>query len=241
MSSIPQPQPGEPLYPDGSSARSAVIEVVAAGAVFIGLAHLAAGGIDLEPLMPSFLHGRERNVGAVFIAGAAAQIALVLIGSVIFRDMRRAVWNSLKFGTLPAWGAAIIAVSIHAATIAFIFLDEPARIFEQSYRNLLLSIAPAFDGWSQEVFFRGYVIYRLARGGLPYSAQIALSALLFAAIHIGYVGPDFLSFLWPMLGTAVLGAFFAWSALLARGELLPVVVCHAALIAVIQPWLALAR
>jgi hypothetical protein len=241
MSSIPQPKPGEPLHPDGSSATFAVIEVLAVGAAFIVLAHLAAAGLDLEALMPSFLNGRERNVGATFIVGAVAQIALVLVFSLAFSDMRRAVANSLKFGTVPAWGAAVIAMSIHATTIAFLFLDEPERIVEQSYRNLFLSVAPAFDGWSQEVFFRGYVIYRLARSGVAHWAQISLSALLFAAIHIGYVGPDFLSFLWPMLGTAVLGGFFAWSALLARGQLLPVVFCHALLIAIIQPWLALAR
>jgi hypothetical protein len=241
MSSIPQPAPGEPLYPDRSSAKFAVIEVLAVGAAFILLAHLAAASLKLEALMPSFLVGRERNVGASFLVGAVAQIALVLIFSLAFSDIRRALANSLKFGTVPAWGAALIAVSIHATTIAFLFLDEPGRIIEQSYRNLFLSIVPAFDGWSQEVFFRGYVIYRLARAGVAHWAQISLSAFLFAAIHIGYVGPDFLSFLWPMLGTAVLGGFFAWSALLARGQLLPVVFCHGALILIIQPWLALAQ
>lgn len=240
MSSIPRPEQGEPLYPDGSSAASAVIEVAALGAAFIVLAHLAAASVNLEAIMPSFLNGAEREVGATFIAGAATQIALVLVFSLLFSDLRRAIGNSLKYGTIPAWGVALIAVSIHAATIAFFFLDEPGRIFEQSNRNLLLSIAPAFDGWSQEVFFRGYVIYRLARGGLPVAAKIALSALLFAAIHVGYIGADFFSFFWPMIGTTVLGAFFAWSVLLARGALLPVVLCHAALIAIIQPWLALA-
>lgn len=240
MSSIPRPKPGEPLYPDGSSAASAVIEVVAVGAAFIVVAHLAAAGVNLEAVMPSFLSGSERQVGATFIAGAAAQIVLVLIVSFIFNDMRRAIGNSLKFGTVPAWGASLIAICIHAATIAFLFLDEPGLIFEPSGRNLMLSIAPAFDGWSQEVFFRGYVVYRLARGGLPVAMQIALSALMFAAIHIGYVGADFFSFFWPMFGTAVLGAFFAWSVLLARGALLPVIFCHAALIAIVQPWLALA-
>ena len=211
------------------------------GAAFIVLAHLAAASVNLEPRMPAFLNGRERAVGATFIVGAAAQIALVLIISFISRDVRRAIANSFKFGNIHAWGVAIVALFIQAATIGFLFLDEPGRIFERSYLNFFLSLAPAFDGWSQEVFFRGYVIYRLARGGLSRTVQISLSALLFAAIHVGYIGPDFLSFLWPMLGTAVLGAFFAWSALLARGQLLPVVLCHAALIAIIQPWLALAR
>jgi hypothetical protein len=192
-------------------------------------------------MMPSFLHGRERNVGAVFMAGAAAQIALVLLFSVIFRDLRRALWNSLKFGTIPAWGAAIIAVSIHATTIASSFWmnrhgssnSHTATCFCRSRQRSTVGRRKFFSAVMSSI------VWHVA--GCLTRRKLRLSALLFAAIHIGYVGPDFLSFLWPMLGTAVLGAFFAWSALLARGELLPVVVCHAALIAVIQPWLALAR
>lgn len=240
MLSMPKPKPGELLYRDGSSAVSAVIEVVAVGVVFIVLAHLAVAVANIEAMMPSFLNGPERGVGATFMVGAAVQISLVLIFSLIFSDLRRAVGNSLKFGTIPGWSVAIIAASIHAATIAFFFLDEPGRILELSSRNVFLSVVPAFDGWSQEVLFRGYVIYRLARSGLPIVAQIAVSALLFAVIHVGYIGSDFSSFFWPMFGTTVLGAFFAWSVLLARGALLPVVFCHAVLIAMVQPWLALA-
>ena len=73
----------------------------------------------------------------------------------------------------------------------------------------------------------------------PMGAQIAISALLFAAIHVGYMGSDLWSMFWPMFGTAVLGAFFAWSVLMAGGALLPVVLCHAVLVAIVQPWLAL--
>ena len=113
------------------------------------------------------------------------------------------------------------------------------QIFELSSRNAVLSAVPAFDGWSQEVIFRGYVVYRLARGGLPVPALFAFSALSFAAIHVGYVGADFVVVFWPMFGTAVLGAFLTWPVLLARGALLPAVVCHIALIAIVQPWLAL--
>jgi len=239
MSYIPQPEAGEPLYPDGTSRTFAIVEVIVVGAAYIILAHAAAAGLRLEAVMPAFLDGPERGVGATFIAGAVAQIALVLAFAMVFKDLRHAIVNSLKLGSIPAWGAALIAISIHASTIAFFFLDNPTQIFEPSRRNLFLSIAPAFDGWSQEVFFRGYVIYRLARGGLPVMAQIAISAFLFAAIHVGYIGADVFSVIWPMFGTAVLGGFFAWSVLLARGALLPVVFCHAALIIIVQPWLAL--
>ncbi len=240
MSSIPTPQAGEPLFPDGSSPVRAVIETAVVGAAFIVLAHVAATGGNLEPVMPGFLSGREREVGATLSAGAVAQIVLVIAFSLVFADLRRAIANSFNFGTIPAWGAALIAISIHAPTIVFTVLDDPALIIERSYRNFFLSAGPAFDGWSQEVFFRGYVIYRLARGGLPVIVQIAMSALLFAAIHVGYVGGDLFSTLWPMFGTAVLGGFFSWSVLLARGALLPVVFCHATLIVIVQPWMALA-
>jgi hypothetical protein len=239
MTSVPPPEPGELLLSDGSAVAAAVSEVVAVGVVFIVLAHVAVGVFDIEAMMPSFLTGPERAVGATFMVGAAVQMSLVLILSLLFTDLRQAVGNSVKFGTIPGWSVAVMAASIHAATIAVFFLDEPGRIFEQSSRNALLSLAPAVDGWSQEVLFRGYVIYRLARGGLPVAVQIGVSALLFAAIHVGYIGSDFWTIFWPMFGTAVLGGFFAWSVLLARGALLPVVLCHAVLVAIVQPWLAL--
>lgn len=176
MTSVPRPEPGELLLSDGSSVAAAVSEVVAVGVVFIVLAHVAVGVFDIEAMMPSFLTGPERAVGATFMVGAAVQISLVLILSLLFTDLRRAVGNSVKFGTIPGWSVAVMAAAIHAATIAVFFLDEPGRIFEQSSRNLLLSVAPAVDGWSQEVLFRGYVIYRLARGGLPVAVQIGVSA-----------------------------------------------------------------
>lgn len=239
MNSIPQPEHGDPLYPDGSSATSAVIEVTCMSIAYIAVAHLTVANVNLEAFMPAMLQGPDRQIGATFALGAAIQIGLVFLFALLFSDLRRAIRNSLKLGTVPAWGAAIIAVSIHASTIAFVFLEDPGQILEQSARNLFLSVVPAFDGWSQEVFFRGYVVYRLARAGVPVPLLFVFSAVSFASIHIGYIGSDFYSVFWPMFGTAVLGAFLTWSVLLARGALLPVIVCHAALIAVIQPWLAL--
>jgi len=240
MNSIQTAEKGELLYPDGSSAVSAIIEVVVACLAFITLAHLLAANSDLESIMPSFLLGPERQVGATFFGGAIAQIGLVMIFSVISIDLRRAISNSFRSAGAPSWAIAGIAVSIHAVTISFFFLDNPGQILEPSSTNLFLSIAPVVDGWSQEVFFRGYVIYRLARGGIPVPAIFAISALAFASIHIGYIGADFSSIFWPMFGTTVLGLFFTWSVFMAQGALLQVVICHAALIAVIQPWLALA-
>lgn len=218
----------------------AVIEVGIMCVIYIVFAHFAAANISLEKAMPAFLAGTERQIGATFMVGAIAQIIFILICSLILIDLKRAISHSLKFGNATAWGVALISIFIHSATVIFFFLNEPGQVLEPSSRNLFLSIVPAFDGWSQEVFFRGYVIFRLMRGGVAIPIVFAVSALSFAAIHIGYIGQDFFSAFWPMVGTAILGAFLTWPVLLARGALLPVIVCHAALIAIVQPWLALA-
>ena len=106
---------------------------------------------------------------------------------------------------------------------------------------LILSAVPAADGWSQEVTFRGYVLFRLARGGVPALAQVLISGGLFAAIHIGYAGEGTWATLAPLVGTFMLGCFYAWSVQSGRGSLKPVVFCHVLIIVIEQPWLALAR
>ena len=107
--------------------------------------------------------------------------------------------------------------------------------------NLVLSLVPAADGWSQEVVFRGYVPFRLARAGVPALVQILLSGSLFAAIHLGYAGDSAWEFLSPLVGTFMLGCFYAWAVRSGGGSLKPVIVCHMLIIVVLQPWLALAR
>jgi membrane protease YdiL (CAAX protease family) len=112
---------------------------------------------------------------------------------------------------------------------------------ELSNLNLILSIVPAADGWSQEVLFRGYVLFRLARAQVSPTVQILLSGGLFAAIHFGYAGESAFEFLAPLIGTFMLGCFYAWAVRKGCGSLKPVIVCHVLIIVVLQPWLALAR
>lgn len=120
-------------------------------------------------------------------------------------------------------------------------LPRPGLVLEPSVRNLLLSAIPAADGWSQEVVFRGYVLYRLARADVRPLVQILLSGALFAAIHIGYTGDTPLEFAAPIIGTFMLGCFYAWAVQMGRGSLKPVVYLHVLIIVVLQPWLALGR
>jgi hypothetical protein len=227
----------------GHRALRAVGEVVAVAAAYIAISIAAVGALDASFLFPAGWSEAERGVGSGFLVGALVQVALVLAGAWLLglEDLRRAIGMSFKRSTSKAWTIAIAAAAIHIGTAILVFLPEPGRVFEPSALNLVLSVVPAADGWSQEVMFRGYVLLRLARGGVPGPAQIGLSGALFAAIHIGYAGEGAWQIAAPLVGTFMLGCFFAWAVRIGRGSLLPAIACHVAIVAALQPWLALAR
>lgn len=221
----------------------AVAEVLAVAAVYILLSTGAVAAFDASAIFPPAWTETQRSTGSGFLIGAIAQIALVLIGAYLvrLRDLRRAIGAVTVPATREAWIVAGIATAIHIGTAIMLFLPQPERVLEPSALNLTLSAISAADGWSQEVLFRGYVLFRLARAGLPAMVQIATSGALFAAIHFGYTGESAFEYLAPLIGTFMLGCFYAWSVRAGGGSLKPVVVCHMLIIAALQPWLALAR
>lgn len=221
----------------------AAAEVIAVAAAYILISTSAVDAIDAAALFPAGWSPDERATGSGFLVGASVQLALVLAGAYIpgLGDLRRAIAASLAASTRKAWTIAAIATAIHIGTAMLLFLPQPERVAELSALNLLLSVIPAADGWSQEVLFRGYVLLRLARGGLPAVAQIFISGGLFAAIHFGYAGETAWAFVAPLVGTFMLGCFYAWAVRSGQGSLKPVIVCHVLIIVALQPWLALAR
>ena len=222
---------------------SALAECVAVAAVYIAISIAAVTTIDLSFVFPDAWSPQERSTGNGFLVGALVQFLLVLLGAYALGlvDLRKAIARVFSPSTRQAWTIAAIATAIHIGTGLALFLPQPERVWEASSVNLILSAACAPDGWSQEVFFRGYVLARLARGGVPALAAILMSGALFAAIHIGYVGDGFWATLMPLVGTFMLGSFFAWAVHSGGGSLKPVVIGHVLIVVILQPWLALAR
>ncbi len=219
-----------------------VAEVVLVTAAYIALTRLSVSAFDLSGALPGFLSRDEAAVGGVFLVGALAQFGFVLAAvALAIPEFRTAVASSFRPAPRQAWIVALIAAAIQCATIILFFLPEPARVIEPSPRNFLLSMLPVADGWTQEIVFRGYLMLRLGQAGWPVWAQIAASGVAFASIHLGYIGSANLGVFWPAAGTATLGAFLAWSVVLAKRSLLPAIAAHVLIIIVIQPWLALAR
>ena len=227
----------------GRGQAIAVGEVLAVSAGYILVATTAVDLLDWSGFFPDAWSPDERATGSGFLVGAAVQLALILAGAYILRlpEIRHAIAATLRPSTRKAWSIAAIATAIHIGTALLLFLPEPGRVFEPSGLNGVLSTISAADGWSQEILFRGYVLFRLARGGLPGIAQILMSGGLFAAIHFGYAGETPFEFLAPLIGTLILGCFYAWAVRSGGGSLKPVIACHILIILVLQPWLALHR
>ena len=221
----------------------AVAEVVAVVGTYILISTASVDAVNLAYLFPANWSRAERATGSGFLVGASVQVLLVLLAAYVFgrKDLRRAIAASIAASTRKGWTIASIATAIHVSTAMLLFLPQPERIWELSDLNLILSTVPAADGWSQEVLFRGYVIFRLARSGVSPVSQILLSGGLFAAIHLGYSGETVWTFLSPLIGTFILGCFYAWAVRSGGGSLRPVIVCHMLIIVILQPWLALAR
>ena len=220
-----------------------VAEVAATAAAYILISTTAVSALDIAALFPAGWSVAERATGSGFLIGAVVQIILVLIGAYVFglKELRAAIGATIAPSTRKAWTIAGIATAIHIGTALLLFLPQPARVWELSGLNLLLSALSAPDGWSQEVLFRGYVLFRLARAGVRAPAQILISGALFSAIHFGYTGQGVWETLAPLVGTFMLGGFYAWAVQSGRGSLKPVVCCHVLIILALQPWLALVR
>jgi hypothetical protein len=212
-------------------------------AVYIAISTAAVSALNVEHIFPEGWSSEPRSSGSGFLVGAVIQVALVMIGAyaIGLNDLQRAIAATLSPSTQKAWTIAVIATAIHVATAILVYLPQPRRVWELSELNFILSAVPAPDGWSQEVLFRGYVLFRLARAGVPALLQIVLSGSLFAAIHFGYAGETAWEFLSPLVGTYMLGCFYAWAARSGHGSLKPVICCHVLIIVILQPWLSLAR
>ncbi len=217
-------------------------EVVLVTAAYVVFTRLSIATFGAAHLLVGYVGENEARIGGVFLVGALAQLLFVIAAIALapipqFKEAARA---TLRPAPAQAWFIALAAAAIQCATIAAFFIPDATRIAEVSARNLILSLVPITDGWTQEVVFRGYILLRLAKARVPIPFQIVISALAFASIHVGYIGSDGLGVFWPLVGTATLGGFLAWSVVAARGSILPAVVAHMAIIAVVQPWLAFA-
>lgn len=227
---------------------NAFFETILVGAVYISLSNIAVAK-DIFGATKWF-HGFseiESNVAGGFTTGAITQIILVivLISIPYFTDVRKSISTLFQLATTRGWRIALIILLIEVIVLYLGWIKEFDKLFDTSTFGISMSIVPSFDGLTQEIIFRGYVILRLARSGISKKWQIIVSGILFASIHIPYAagpGHDLITTitasLIPIVGTFSLGAAWAFAFQQSEYKLMPVVVSHILVIALVQPWLA---
>ena len=96
-------------------------------------------------------------------------------------------------------------------------------------------------GFVEEIFFRGFFMTELAGAGFGKVAQVSISAILYGLVHSawGFTSGMFTIQMMgsAIIGTAVFGVFCSIVYLVSRRSLMPVIIGHAAIDFVIEPWL----
>jgi hypothetical protein len=185
-------------------------------------------------------------------ARATIELTTVMLGEVVVLfllvfHLRRRGAGLRQIGLwAPSPARGWIAAAVVAGLFIWFNLALPLRneqnLREVSVFHLYNSLtAGVTAGLVEEVFFRGFFMTVLAGAGLGRTAQVAISALLYGLIHSVWgltSGVFTLQMLGSaVIGTAVFGAFCSIVYLASRRSLMPVVIGHALVDFVIEPWL----
>jgi hypothetical protein len=214
----------------------------AATIVYIGVALSGVRLLDISPAL-HWLTAHEAAVVSGFMVGSIGQIAALVLIWLAVRpgDLKRALESLRLASSTEGWLISVTVIAVETVVLYGFFLDVGWQALEPSALNLTGSMAPLLDGVTQEVFFRGYLILRLARGGFGPLTQLLLSSLAFSAIHVGYMGEGWSSALPTLFGTVGLGLALGWAFIRSGYSLRPPIVAHVAILLIVQPWLALSR
>jgi membrane protease YdiL (CAAX protease family) len=90
------------------------------------------------------------------------------------------------------------------------------------YASFMIATTAAF---SEELFFRGFLIETLRRGGFANWVQVSISAMLFGAVHLTYIPRDLYGWTIPV-GTAIIGVFWGYVYIWGKRSLWPVITAH---------------
>ncbi len=153
-------------------------------------------------------------------------------------------WPLARILTTPSTAlgwvlAALVAIAFVALTAARNAAIRARLTALGALKPLALALA-VVSGITEELFFRGVVMDVLARHGAGSVGQIIISAAIFGAVHvvwIGFTGPR--GVLGVIGATTLLGAALAIVYLAAGRSVVPCVAAHAAINAVLEPWLVL--
>ncbi len=220
-----------------------ILEVAAVALGFILITRIVLTKVMGFEGIGELFEEREDVVLVGFLFGVTIQLMIVgLLLAFKQRDVEAAVESLKAKAPVAGWQIALTVAAVDIIFVAGGWLEEPGRMVEFSKFAVVGSLLPAFDGFSQEVIFRGFILLRLRRARMTGWMPIVVSGLAFSLIHLGYGsggGGSIGAVLGPVFGTFGLGMAWAWAFQMSNYKLRPVLVSHVLVIILLQPWLAL--
>ncbi|MEW5912899.1 MAG: CPBP family intramembrane glutamic endopeptidase [Thermodesulfobacteriota bacterium] len=194
--------------------------------------------------------------GTIVASGIRARVTIELTGAMlseivvlillVFYLKRR----GMGLRQIGLWASSPARGWIAAAIVAGLFLWFNLALPLRNEQNLgevsLFHIynaltAGVIAGFVEEILFRGFFMTQLNWAGFGKVAQVTISAILYGLVHSAW---GFTSGLFTMqmiggavIGTAIFGVFSSIVYLVSRRSLMPVIIGHAAIDVVIEPWL----
>jgi uncharacterized protein len=201
----------------------------------------AIGKVLLAGVVASGLRGRTTVEITTVMLGEIVVLALLVLylrrRDVTLRQLGLWQWSPAR-----GWLAAAVVAALFIWFNVALPLRNEQNLGEVSLFHLYNSLtAGVIAGVVEEIVFRGFFMTELAGAGFGKASQIAISGLLYGLIHSVW-GVTSGMFTAQMLGSAVIGtgvfgACYATVYLASRRSLMPVILSHAAVDFVIEPWL----
>ncbi len=209
--------------------------------LLIALAVIGSFSYAAFPLAAAFgLLANPETRLAFFLAGTIVG-ELAALGVLVLILRREGIrLSDLGFGkpaTWQAFGLAFLVVVIYCGVTAF----NPfvgSHLLQWSPLKALALLAAIVAGLVEEMIFRGYLMTAVMRMGYGKIFQVLASGILFALAHL-YGFTSLISLLGVQVFTLALGLALGGIYLIGKRSLTPVILCHALIDMVIEPWLLL--
>lgn len=225
-------------------ARVKSLAIVMAGTVlFLTVVGVVAKG--LRWLFQGHFEETLRNRTALTISGSAIGEFAVLILLILFLHMRGRSLRDLGIwqrSPLRGWMLAALMTALYVWVVFTSVLRTQSGMGEVSLFHFSTSLAAGLSaGIVEEIFFRGFIMNQLKWSGFGPAVQVVLSGICFGVAHVGWgllaAKPQLNMAVGAMVTTSILGILYALVYLSSRRSLLPVIVGHALMDILIEPWL----
>ncbi len=167
------------------------------------------------------------DVAKHFARSGAAELIAVFVPVWLYCALRGRSFADLGFnraGTALPW---IVVLAVEAVLL-FIELRGPIGSVGERFTPYALyaSVIVAFSAaFSEELFFRGFLMDELRRGGFGVLPQVVISMLFFGVAHLSYIPKDINGWTIPVF-TALAGGFWSLIYVWGKRSLWPTITAH---------------